>query len=138
MKKWFGEHFHTYMTRPIIYQVFTRCIYTLTIILIWDKLVNPVTLRIPLSQPLRIAAFIYLVLCWMAYLRMDGVKVPTFDRKLFLRKKHPDRFVGGDMADYIDEKVVSFEELEPEEKDLCLIVSNFFTAMIFLIAGLLF
>ena len=134
MKKTFLRHFQRCMIRPVIYQIFTRVIYALTIVLLWNTFANRG--GIPLSWGLIVPAVAYALLCWLAFLRLDGIRVPSFDRKLFLRKKKPDRFEQGQMADYLDYKPVSFEELEPEEKDTCLIISNFITAAAFFIASI--
>lgn len=132
MKKWFQKHFQRYMIRPVIYQTFTRVIYALTIVLLWNEFANRGSL--PLSWGFVVPVIVYLLLAWMAHLRLDGLRAPKFDRNLFLRKKRPDRFSGGDIADYLDHKPVSFEELEPEEKDACLVISNLITAALFFIA----
>ena len=63
--------------------------------------------------------------------------MPKFDRKLFRRKKTPERAFG-DMIDYVDEPIVSFEELSDEEKDLTLLISNLVTMLLFIAASLIF
>ena len=135
MKKWLQKHFQRYMIRPVIYQCFTRLIYALTIVLLWNQFVNRG--GVPLSWGFVVAVLAYAALAWMAVLRLDGIRAPRFDRKLFRRKKRPERFSAGDIADYLDHKPVSFEELEPEEMDACLVISNAVTAAIFLIASII-
>ena len=134
MKKWFQKNFRPFMVRPVIYQVFTRLIYALTLILLWNEFANRG--GIPLSWAFIVPVLFYLLLAWMAFLRLDGIRAPKFDRKLFLRRKKPERFSSGDIADYLDHKPVSFEELEEEEKDACLVLSNLITAVIFFIASI--
>lgn len=134
MKKWFQKHFQRHMIRPIIYQSFTRLVYALTLVLLWNALVSRGAL--PLSWGFAVPVIVYLLLGWLAFLRLNGLNVPKFDRKLFLRKKRSDRFSGGDIADYLDYKPVTYEELEPEEKDACLLASNLITCAIFFIVSI--
>lgn len=133
MKKWL-QYLRRDMLRPIIYQIFTRLIYALTIVLLWNEFANPN--GIPLSWGFIVPVLFYLLLGWFAYLRLDGIRAPKFDRRLFLRRKKADRFSSGDIADYLDHKPVSFEEMENEEKDACLILSNLSVAAIFFIASI--
>ena len=133
MKKWL-QYFRREMIRPVIYQSFTRLIYALTAVLLWNEFVNRGD--IPLYWGFMVPVLFYLLLAWFAHLRLDGIRAPQFDRRLFLRKKKADRFSAGDIADYLDHKPVSFEELENEEKDFCLILSNLIVAAILLILSL--
>lgn len=138
MKKWLQKHFQRYMIRPVIYQTFTRLVMGLTAALLWNYLSNGIS-----SIPLHIAwAFIavgafYTVMCWMAYLRLDGINAPKFDRSLFQRKNKPVITSYGDLSDHIDDELISFEELEPEEKDTCLLISNGVCALVFMITSAL-
>lgn len=130
MKKWWKKHFQRYMLRPIVYQTFTRVVFGLTGALLWNELVNISQVRLGLSRPLLVVGIFYAVMAWMAYLRLDGISAPKFDRKLFQRKRTPMRAYG-DMIDYVDEPVVTYAELEPEEKDTCLLVSNLICTVVF-------
>ena len=63
---------------------------------------------------------------WVAYLRLDGIRIPFVDRQKGLseergaRKRHATH----SMADFADEKIVSFDELSAEEKALCSMLSS--------------
>ena len=133
------KHFFRGMVRPIVYQTFTRSVIALTICLAYDRVVN-----LWQNQPSRlgwaliVAGVFYAVMAWMAYLRLDGIHTPTFDRKLFLRKKGPVIMSYGDMIDHVDDEIIPFDELEPDEKDICLLLSNLICAAIFLIASVVF
>lgn len=41
------------------------------------------------------------------------------------------------MIDFVDENVVSFQELEKEEKTSCRLVSSFVTGLLFVIVGII-
>ena len=79
---------------------------------------------------------IYAALSWLNYLSLDGVNAPEiFKKKLF--KKPPKRKMG-DMIDYVDEKVVSFEELDDDERTAASFVANLIAAVLFLIPCIIF
>ena len=128
--------FEKYMIRPVIYQVFTRFLTGLCIALLWNRFIAPRVAAANLSWGCEFGIVFFAAMAWFAYLRLDGVSVPKFDRKLFRRKKRPERAFG-DMIDYVDEPVVSFEELSDEEKDLTLLISNLITMALFIAAALL-
>lgn len=135
MKKTKRRRFHREMIRPLIYKAFTRLILALTASLLWDEFVN-------LGQKeTRSWAFVFfgvffVTAAWMSYLRLDGIKAPQFDRALFDWKRKPKRMVG-DIIDYVDEKVVTFEELEEDEKNLVLAAANLLCGVVFIIVSFL-
>ena len=126
--------FEKYMIRPVIYQVFTRFLVGLCLALLWNRFVAPRVSAAALSWGCEFFAVFFAAMAWLAYLRLDGVKVPKFDRKLFRRKKTPERAFG-DMIDYVDEPIVSFEELSDEEKDLALLISNLIAMALFILVS---
>ncbi|MBQ8094172.1 MAG: hypothetical protein IJ242_11430 [Clostridia bacterium] len=129
-------HPERHMIRPIIYQVFTRYLILLCFSLLWDFFLNNSTLRRPVSTAFLLCASFLVIMAWLAYLRLDGVSVPKFDRRLFRRKKTPERAYG-DLIDYTDEDIPTFDDLDDEEKDRCLFLSNLITAALFVITSFL-
>jgi len=124
-----------HMIRPFIYMTFTRFILALTAALLIEHFIN---------DPLRdISAFAFVffgiffaVLAWIAYLRLDGIKLPKFMMKRVNLSKKP-AIKYGDMIDYTDEEIVSFEDLEDEEKDVCILLADVICAVLFLLISLL-
>ena len=112
MKTWLKKHWKRYMLRPLIYKTFTRFVLALTVALLWDNYV-----RLDPMIPRKMFAFfflsVYFVLC--AWLVHDPVH--TY----------------GDMMDYTDEEIVSFDELEDDEKDICSLLANLICFVLFLI-----
>ena len=129
------ERYRRYMIRPIVYQAFTRLAITLTLILLAREFSAPGDGRPVLPWGCMAAAAAYLLLAWVAWLRLDGARLPSLDHHLFRRKKRKDPFAGGGMADYLDEEPVSFEELDAEERDACLLAANLIVAALFGVAG---
>jgi hypothetical protein len=132
MKKTLKKLFKRHMIRPIIYMVFTRAVLGLTTALLWNEFVN-----IRSVLPMRTFAFLFLgifflVMGWMAYLRLDGIRMPTFDKGLFEWKHKPKRTYG-DMIDYVGENVVSFDDLEDDEKDACRLAADLICGAVFLL-----
>ena len=128
--------FERYMIRPVVYQVFTRFLIGLCLALLWNRLVAPKVAAANLGWGCEFFVVFFAAMAWLAYLRLDGVPVPKFDRKLFRRKKSPERAFG-DMIDFVDEEPISFEELSDEEKDLTLLISNLITTALFVVASIL-
>ncbi len=126
--------FERYMIRPVIYQVFTRFLVCLCLALLWNRFVAPRVAAAGAAWGFAFFAVFFAAMAWLAYLRLDGVRVPKFDRRLFRRKKSPERAYG-DMIDYVDEPIITFEELSDEEKDLTLLIANLVTAALFAVAA---
>lgn len=131
MKKPLRKIFKKYLIRPILHMLFVRTVLGLTAALLWNEFVN-----IKAALPMRAFAFLFLgvfllVMAWMAYLRLDGIKMPAFDKSLFEWKRKPRRTYG-DMIDYVGEEVVSFDELEEDEKNLCRLAADLLCGIVFL------
>lgn len=134
MLKKLKENWHRALIRPTVYQAFTRFMFALAISLLWDHFVNSG------QRPMRLYAFLFFGIffgaaCWLAYLRMDHVKLPKLAMLRLNLKKKPARTYG-DMIDYVDEEIVSFDELEDDEKDLCLFFANLICCILFLLGSL--
>jgi len=132
MTQWFHKHFKPYMTRPMIYKTFTRFIYALLISLLWDRFIND-------GMYSKMHAFLffgvfYALMGWISFLKLDGVKMPNLTEWLTssLPRRKPERAYG-DMSDYVDENVVSFEELEDEEKVACVLFADVICCLIFIL-----
>lgn len=130
MRKWFRERIHRQMIRPIVYKALTRFAYALAAALIFERFVSGTP--IGLAAAFAVAAVVFLAAAWIARLRADGVRLPRLPAKR-LRLKDKTDIVFGDMIDHVDEKIVSFEELETQEQDVCLIVADIACAIVFAI-----
>ena len=122
-----------YMLRPIIYMTATRLMLALIFLLGLSRLVS----RGP--APAMIAAFLamlFALFAFLVYLRMDGLKIPRVKYIRPKKKKAPMRHAFS-MSDYTDEEPVSFEELDPEEKDFCSLVCNVVNLIVFLVLSFL-
>lgn len=118
-----------YLIQPLIIRTVSRFVISLTIALLWKKLVASIQ---PLSSAFFLFAVVFFVFAWMAYLRADGVHLPKIDRKLFEHKNKPIiRY--GDMSDYIDEEPDPFDDLDEEDHEFVAFLSNLITGAIYLI-----
>ena len=52
------------------------------------------------------------------------------------KKKKTKQSMGGDIADYLDEEIVSYEELDESEKAACQMAAFLISGMILVIAGI--
>lgn len=127
--------FHRGLIRPVVYKAFTRVGIGLAAALLWNEFVGKG------QRGMRGWAFLFLAVlfaaaAWMSYLRLDGVRAPQFDRKLFDWKRKPKRTYG-DMIDYVNEDVPTFDDLEEDEQSLCLMVANAVCCAIFLVGSMI-
>ena len=138
MKK-LRDRIKPHMLRPFIYTAFTRFILALTAALLVDYF-----FRAGAGQYMKATVFLFMgvffaILAWIAYLRLDGIKLPKpMMLRLNLRKK-PTRMYG-DMIDYVDEEPqpVTFEELDDGEKDLCLLGADLVCCVVFVVLSAVF
>ena len=136
MIKWFHKHFKPYMTRPTVYQTFTRFIYALLLSFLWDRFVNDGLLN--KSYAFLFLGAVFAILAWVSYLHLDGVRMPHLADWMSSSLPHrkPERSYG-DMSDYIDEDVVSYSELESEEKCVCRLIANAVCAAVYILLSLI-
>ncbi len=131
------ERWRRYMLRPFIHMTFTRFLLALAAALLIDFFLGPAAKRDLRETAFLLFAFLFALLAVIAWLRLDGMHLP---RLMMLRvnpRKKPSRMLG-DMADYLDERPGPvFEDLEDEEKDLCLLLADGVCCALFLIASLL-
>ena len=118
-----------YMLRPIAYMAATRLMLSLIFLLFLVRFVpnGP--------APAMIAAFLtvlFALFAFLVYLRMDGLRIPRMKYIRPKKKKDPMRHFAS-MSDYTDEEPVSFEDLEPEEKDFCSLASSVINLIVYLV-----
>lgn len=132
MKKPLRMIYRRALLRPILHMAFTRMVLGLAAALLWNEFVN-----VDAMLSMRATAFLFLgvfllAMGWMAYLRLDGVRVPALDKRLFEWKRRPKR-IRGDLIDFVDEEAVSYDDLEREERDFCRMAADVLCAVLFLI-----
>lgn len=77
----------------------------------------------------------FLGIGWVAWLRLDGIRLPKLFMKRWQPKRKPVRTYG-DMVDHIDEEIVLFDALDDQEQDLCCLLSDSVCCVIFLLLAL--
>lgn len=125
------DTFEPYMIRPIIYQSVTRISIGFTLALLWDRYINTAGLLSMVEHAFFVVGMFFLAFAWLQYLRLDGVTLHHLLEEKQIKKK-PKRHATADIADFADEKIISFDELEPEEKTICLLFSNLICMVIFM------
>lgn len=124
-----------YMLRPIIYKCVTRVSIAAAACLVWERYISDGRFTV-WQAPLLLYGFVLLGWAWVNYLRLDGVTIhyllEEFKNKGKRKKYHPTRSI----VDFADEKIVSFEELEPEERTFCSMMANIVLGLPMVIVGL--
>ena len=120
------------MIRPIIYKCVNKCSIALVIVLLWDRYISHGTMPV-VRDGCFAAGLVFFALAFRAYLRLDGVKMdrPQKERR---EKKH---FASRDMIDFVDEHIVTFDELDDDQQLACVLASNLFSGLVFLIPALM-
>lgn len=120
------------MIRPILYKCVNKCSIALVIVLLWDRYVTHGAMPVVRDGGFA-AGLVFFALAFLAYLRLDGVKMdrPQKERR---EKKH---FASHDMIDFVDEHIVTFDELDDEQQQACILASNLFSGLVFLIPALI-
>lgn len=116
------------LIRPLIYKVFTRGILALFV----AQLVHffaPVASGFSSFSNLSLGlALLFVLFTVLAWLRADGLKIPQL--KLPRVKKKDPPFLAGNMADHIDDEIVSFDDLDAEEQNVCVLLADAFLAVV--------
>ena len=135
MKK-IKEIYEPYMLRPMIYMTFTRFILALFVSLLIDFFITKSSGVSVKSTAFALCAALFAVSAILAWLRLDGLKLPKIMMMRINPSKKPSRMYG-DMIDYIEERPgIDFDEVDDDEKDLCILVADFFCCLVFLILSL--
>lgn len=131
MIKKMRDTFQDYMIRPMMYQCGTRISIALVLCLLWDRFINVQKYFSMLQSAFFVVAMVMFMLAWFQYLRFDGIR----PGKLFFGtgKKKKKKHVTKSIVDFADEKIISFSELEDEEKILVRLFGDIICGLIFLI-----
>ena len=121
------------MIRPLIYKVFTRGILALFAAQLAHFFLPAGSALSSFSNLALLLGFIFLLFTVLAWLRLDGMKIPQLKLPRIKRKDPP--FLTGDMADHLDDDIVTFDELDQEEQDACVLLADLILAVVcFLLA----
>lgn len=121
--------------RPIIYMTLTRFGIGLCAALLLDFFF-PDSERDLKLWAFTLLIFIFLALAWIAWLRLDGIRLPRVMNLRWSPRRKPIRTFG-DMIDHIDDDIVTFDELDNDEKDVCCLISDLICALAFLVPVLI-
>lgn len=113
-----------YMFHPILYKTVTRTSIVAVLMLLWQRYVSDGTFTI-WEAPGFLCGVVLLIWAWVDYLRLDGVTIHhLLEEFKGMGKRQKKIHSTRSIIDYADEKIVSFEELEPEERTYCSLLSN--------------
>ena len=134
MKKLFSMY-KDYMFRPILYKCVTRVSIVAVVMLAWERWVSDGLFTI-WQAPGLLCGVVLVAWAWVNYLRLDGITarnpLENF-RDLGKRKRF---HATSSIVDFADEHIVSFEELEPDERIFCSMLSNLVLGVPLVIIGL--
>ena len=135
MIRWLKTHVNRDMIRPLIYKVFTRGVLALFAAQLIHFFAPGTWPMARFSNLSLILGGLFLLGAAVAWLRLDGLNIPQF--KLPRVKRTDPAFLTGDMADHIDDDIVKFDDLDKEEQDVCVLLTDLFLAAVCLAFALL-
>ena len=135
MIRWLKTHVTREMIRPLIYKVFTRGVLALFAAQLVRFFAPAHWAIAQSSNQALILAGLFLLGAVIAWLRLDGMHIPQF--KLPRWKRTDPAFLTGDMADHIDDDIVKFDDLDKEEQDVCVLLTDLILAAVCLMLALL-
>ena len=128
--------YQKYMFRPILYKSVTRVSVVAVLMLLWDRYVSDGTFTM-WQAPALLLGVVLLMWAWVNYLRLDGVTIHHLGEEFKDLGKKKKFHSTKSIVDFADERIVSFEELEPEERTYCSMLSNLILGGALLIIGLI-
>ena len=123
--------FHPDMIRPLVYKVFTRGILALFAAQLVHRFAPSGASLASFSNLSLLLGLLFSLFCLLAWLRLDGFRIPQLKLPRMKRKDPP--FLTGDMADHIDDDIVSFDDLSEDEQNLCVLLADLILAVLCLI-----
>ena len=133
LKKRIKDIWSKKMARPVIYKLFTRGVLTLLVIKLAQFFMGKNAPRT--ANLCAVLGLVFLLGCFLAYLRLDGVKIPQF--KLPRMKKKDPPFLQKDMADFTDEPITTFDDLDTDEQALAVLIVDAILAVVLLALSLI-
>jgi hypothetical protein len=119
-----------HMIRPTLFLMFFKALVLLVLALIWNRLDHGAR---GIGYGFSILGLLLMVFAWFAYLSLDGL---SFHHLLEERKnKRKTKVRAHDMIDFVEEDVVSFHDLEKEEKAACRMVSSLVVGLVYFLLG---
>ena len=134
MIRWLKAHVTRDMIRPLIYKVFTRGVLALFAAQLVRFFAPAHWAIAQSSNQALILAGLFLLGAVIAWHRLDGMHIPQF--KLPRWKRSDPAFLTGDMADHIDDDIVKFDDLDKEEQNVCVLLTDLILAVVCLVLAL--
>lgn len=135
MIRWLKTHVTRDMIRPLIYKVFTRGVLALFAAQLIHFFAPSRWAAAQLSNLALLLAGLFLLGVAVAWLRLDGMHIPQL--KLPRIKRRDPAFLTGDMADHIDDDIVKFDDLDKEEQDVCVLLTDLILAVVCLVLAVI-
>ena len=134
MIRWLKTHVTREVVRPLIYKVFTRGVLARFAAQLVRFFAPAHWAIAQSSNQALILAVLFLLGAVIAWLRLDGMYIPQF--KLPRWKRTDPAFLTGDMADHIDDDIVKFDDLDKEEQNVCVLLTDLILAVVCLVLAL--
>ena len=121
------------LARPTIYLGVCKLLIVLLLSLLWFRFIDGGQRGAGFAM--NIFGLVLLLISWFYYLSIDGFSPVQnlFGRRKTKKKKEAVSF---DIADFTDEDITQYRDLEPEERTACQLVSGLAAGMAAIVIGL--
>ena len=131
MIRWLKQHVTRGMIRPLIYKVFTRGVLALFAAELFHFFAPGNWPMARFANLALILAGLFFLGAAVAWLRLDGLNIPQLKLPRFKRNDPP--FLSGNMADHLDDEIISFDDLDEDEQNLCVFLADLSLVMVCLL-----
>lgn len=123
-----------YMNRPVVHKVYSKFLIIMVLCLAWERFVDQGERGI--DYVFTIMGLLMLIVCWFNYLKLDDFSINHLMKGWQKKKRN---VVSGyrDIADFTDEEIVDFAELEKDEKAVVRFFSNIIVAVLYLLLAVI-
>lgn len=123
------------LLRPTVYLSVFEAVIVLLLSLLWERFMDQGQRGVGFAMG--VFGLVLLLLSWFHYLRLDGVTPIEMLKKNREPKEKKSRTWSFDMADFLDEPISVYRELEPEERICCQLVSSAAVGLIFFLLSMI-
>lgn len=125
-----------HMRRPIIYKTIVRFAAGLCLSLLWNRYLNVNKLFSITEYAFFAVGFVLLVMAWVNYLKLDGMRIHYMgeNRKQKKKKNHSTSA----MIDFTDESPGMPQNLSPDEISATSLAANLISGLCFILISLIF
>lgn len=124
--------------KPLLYKAFYKFVLAIAVILVWHRFINQNSYYGIFDTGFFVVGVFYLMLAWMNYLSLDGIKLHGLNifKVLFhMGDKNTRQKKNGSMMDFVQQDLPDYDNLSKEDKSIVIFGANLLTGLIMTLAS---